>query len=213
VKRPNQLASRGTRAFQGRDIERIKELLAQGELVLRGKTVCIDAGHGGHSGGARGVTGLQEKDLCLAMALEAARALREAGATVLLTRDDDTYLSLDQRIEIANEKGADLFISIHCNAMPRPNTMSGTETYYYTAQSLDLARALHPGMAGAMGGRDGGIRRRAFAVIRRTEMPSVLLEVGYINHSGDEQKLADAAYQRSVGEAIRDGVIRYFATG
>lgn len=198
--------------IQGRDVEKIRELLAQGEIMLRGKVICIDAGHGGHSAGARGVTAdVWEKNLCLQMAQEAARALREAGATVILTRDDDTYLSLDERIDIANEKQVDLFISIHCNAMPRANTMTGTETYYCTPQSLDLARALHSGMVGAMGGRDGGIRRRGFAVIRRTTMPSVLLEVGYINADGDEQKLSDTNYQRSVGEAIRDGVIRYFA--
>jgi N-acetylmuramoyl-L-alanine amidase len=205
------LAIRGG-LYQGRDVEKIRELLAQGEIMLRGKVICIDAGHGGHSSGAHGVTpDVWEKHLCLQMALEAARALRDAGATVILTRGDDTYLSLDERIDLANEKGVDLFISIHCNAMPRANTMTGTETYYCTPQSLDLARAMHSGMVGAMGGRDGGIRRRGFAVIRRTTMPSVLLEVGYINADGDEQKLSDTNYQRSVGEAIRDGVIRYFA--
>jgi N-acetylmuramoyl-L-alanine amidase len=205
------LAVRGG-LFQGRDVEKFRELLAQGEIMLRGKVICIDAGHGGHSSGARGVTAdVWEKNLCLQMAIEAARALRDAGATVLLTRADDTYLSLDERIDLANERKVDLFISIHCNAMPRANTMTGTETYYCTPQSLDLARAMHSGMVGAMGGRDGGIRRRGFAVIRRTTMPSVLLEVGYINADGDEQKLLDTNYQHSVGEAIRDGVIRYFA--
>jgi N-acetylmuramoyl-L-alanine amidase len=203
-----RLGSRG--GLAGRDLERIKELIAAGEAVLRGKVICIDAGHGGHSVGAQGVSGLWEKSLCLQMALEAARALQAVGAEVILTRSDDTFVSLDGRVEIANEKGVDLFVSIHCNAMPRRNTMSGTETYYYTAHSLALARALHPQIVGVMGGRDGGIRRRAFAVIRKTQMPSVLLEIGYINHSEDEQKLADAENQRLIGEAIRDGVIAYF---
>jgi N-acetylmuramoyl-L-alanine amidase len=209
ILRTRKLASRG--GVQGRDLDRLKQVLGAGEGVLRGKVICIDAGHGGHSSGAMGVTGLWEKDLTLRMALEAARALQEAGATVIMTRGDDTYVSLEDRVDIANQRGADVFISIHCNSMPHMNMMSGTESYYCTAHSLDLARALHPQIVGVMAGRDGGIRRRGFFVIKHTQMPSVLLEVGYINQNDDEQKLADTENQRSIGSAVRDGVVRYFS--
>jgi N-acetylmuramoyl-L-alanine amidase len=177
---------------------------------LLGKTICVDAGHGGSSAGARGLNGLLEKDACLAMARELARALQEAGAAVIMSREDDAYVSLDDRIDFANTRQADLFISIHCNAMPVHNTVNGTETYYDTPQSLALARAIHPQVVGAVGERDGGVRRRGFAVIRRTTMPSVLVEVAYIDHLGDEAKLVQPEFRARVGDAIRDGVVRYF---
>jgi N-acetylmuramoyl-L-alanine amidase len=88
--------------------------------------------------------------------------------------------------------------------------MSGTETYYCTPRSLALAQSLHSEVVRVMAGRDGGIRRRQFAVVRHTTMPSVLLEVGYIDHTGDEAKLGDPSFQEEFGNAVRDGLIRYF---
>jgi N-acetylmuramoyl-L-alanine amidase len=127
-----------------------------------------------------------------------------------MPREDDSYVSLEDRYNFANQKNADLFISIHCNAMPKHNTMSGSETYYWSPQSLDLARAIHPEVVRAMGGRDGGIRRRAFAVIHHTVMPSVLIEVGYIDNTNDEARLGDPGFQQTFGDAVRDGVLSYF---
>jgi N-acetylmuramoyl-L-alanine amidase len=199
------LASRG--GFVRRDAPLIGEP-ASG--VLAGKVICIDAGHGGWKSGASGLNGLKEGDACLAMAKQLARALQESGATVIMPREDDSYVSLEDRYTFANLKRADVFISIHCNAMPQHNTMSGSESYYWSPQSLDLARAVHPEVVQAMGGRDGGIRRRAFAVIHHTTMPSILLEVGYIDNVNDEAKLGDPAFQEEFGNAVRDGVIRYF---
>jgi N-acetylmuramoyl-L-alanine amidase len=178
--------------------------------VLAGKVICIDAGHGGWKSGAQGLNGLKEGDACMAMAQQLARALREAGATVIMPREDDSYVSLEDRYNFANARKADLFISIHCNAMPKHNTVSGTETYYWSPQSLDLARAIHPKVVEAMGGRDGGIRRRAFAVIHHTVMPSILIEVGYIDNTNDEAKLGDSAFQQTFGDAVRDGVLSFF---
>jgi len=118
--------------------------------------------------------------------VRARQLLTAAGAQVIMTRRDRGSPSggegltsdLIYRAMKGNRAHADLFLSIHCNAMPQHNTMSGTETYYWSPQSLDLARALHPQAVAAMGGRDGGIRRRAFAVLHHTAMPSVLIEVG-----------------------------------
>jgi N-acetylmuramoyl-L-alanine amidase len=206
--RPRRLASRGS--LIRRDPRLLEELRAAAEGVLAGRVICVDAGHGGHDPGAKGIDGLLEKEMCLAMAHEVARALREVGAVVLMTREDDRYVSLDERIEFANGQGCDLFISIHCNSMPRSNTASGTETYYYTAQSVELARSIHAAVAGHVAGRDGGIRQRRFAVVRRTTMPSVLVEVAYINHNGDAAKLSDPDFRRGVGDAIRDGVLAFY---
>jgi N-acetylmuramoyl-L-alanine amidase len=199
-------------AFRGGRVQRNPEDLLRrpGLSRLQGKVICVDAGHGGHSGGAQGLRGLQEKDATLAMAMELALALQEEGATVIMPRVDDTYVSLDERIDFANTQRADLFVSIHCNAMPVHNTVNGTETYYDTPQSAELARCIHPQVARVVGERDGGIRRRGFAVIRRTVMPSVLVEVAYIDQLEDEAKLRDPEFRRRVGQAIRDGVVRFF---
>lgn len=208
ARRPRQLASRGGLTI--RDPESLRAALAAGEGLLAGKVICIDAGHGGRDPGARGAGGLWEKDLTLQMALEAARALEAAGANVIMTRSGDVYRSLDERYDLANARRVDLFISIHCNSMPRANMASGTQTYYCHGASLALAEAMHPHIVDAMGGSDRGIHSRRFAVVRHTEMPAVLLEVGYINHSDDAQKLSDPQYQRTIGEAICMGLIRYF---
>lgn len=203
----------GALAFRGglvqRNVRAIPGVEASGPL--KGRLICVDAGHGGHSGGAQGLNGLQEKDACLWMAQETAQALQDAGATVIMTRSDDSYVSLEERSDFANARGADLFISIHCNAMPVHNTASGTETYYFTPQSRALAEAIHPQVVGVVQERDGGIRgNRGFAVIRHPVMPSVLVEVAFIDNVGDEAKLADATFRQKIGEAIRDGVMRYY---
>jgi N-acetylmuramoyl-L-alanine amidase len=198
---------------RGGFVQRDLGSLLEGDGPLLGRVICVDPGHGGWKAGAQGLNGLKEGDACLAMGLQLARALREAGATVLMTRETDVHVSLEDRWGFANLQRVDLFISIHCNATKKHNTLSGTETYYCTPQSLNLARALHSEVVRVMGGRDGGIRRRNFAVVRHTTMPSVLLEVGYIDHYGDEEKLGDPVFQEAFGHAVRDGVVRYFAGG
>jgi N-acetylmuramoyl-L-alanine amidase len=144
------------------------------------------------------------------MARELARALREAGAEVLMTRDEDIYIGLAERVDFANTQGCDLFISIHCNSTPRRNSASGTQTYYCTPQSLELAQAIHSTLQPYVGGPDGGVRRAQFKVIRLTTMPSVLLEIAYINHEGDASKLAEPLFRTGVGDVVRDGIALYF---
>jgi N-acetylmuramoyl-L-alanine amidase len=176
---------------------------------LVGRLICVDAGHGGHSSGAKGLNYL-EKDLCLKMALELRQSLVARGATVIMPRESDVFVSLDGRCEFANSRGAEIFISIHCNSMPRRNMQSGSETYWRTPQSLALAQKLHPRIVAAVRGRDGGIRNRSFAVIRETTMPSVLLEIAYINNTQDEQLLADGQFHGGLAEQLAEGVVDYF---
>jgi N-acetylmuramoyl-L-alanine amidase len=177
--------------------------------ALAGRIICVDAGHGGHSSGARGLLHL-EKDLCLKMARQLRDGLEAQGARVVMTRDADVYVGLEERCVIANRSGADLFISIHCNSMPRRNMQSGTETYYHTGQSYRLAQSLHGRVVGAVGGRNGGIRNRRFYVIRNTAMPSVLLEIAYINNTLDEQLLAAEEFHGNLAASLTQGVLDYF---
>jgi N-acetylmuramoyl-L-alanine amidase len=192
--------------------ERLPNLRFNPAGSLRGRVIVVDAGHGGHSSGARGLNNL-EKDLCLKMSLELERALLEQGATVIMTRRDDVFVSLDARCNIANRSGAEIFISIHCNSMPRRNTASGTQTYWRNSrQSLRLARALHGRVVSAVAGRDGGIRNGNFQVIRETTIPSVLLEIAFINNTLDEQILANGEFHGRLAESLARGVLDYFGT-
>lgn len=179
---------------------------------LQGRTIVVDAGHGGHHAGASGLNYL-EKELCLKMAFELERALEQRGARVIMTRTSDLFVSLDERCQIANQSGADIFISIHCNSMLKRNTQSGSESYWHSSeQSRRLARALHPRLVASVQGRDGGIRNRSFQVIRETRMPSVLLEIAYINNTKDEILLADGDFHKRLAENLAQGVLDYFGT-
>jgi N-acetylmuramoyl-L-alanine amidase len=190
-------------------VEHLKPLVVTPAVSLVGKTICVDAGHGGHSSGAKGLDNL-EKDLCLQMCLSLQRELEQRGARVIMTRDADVFVSLEGRCIIANNANADLFISIHLNSTPTRNSASGTETYWHTPQSQRLARALHRRVVGSFKGEDRGIRNRAFYVIRNTEMPSVLLEVGFINHKTDEALLAQGVFQSRLAESLTRGVLDFF---
>jgi N-acetylmuramoyl-L-alanine amidase len=177
---------------------------------LAGHTVIVDAGHGGHHAGATGLNYL-EKELCLKMAFELQRSLEAKGARVIMTRTSDLFVSLDDRCRIANQSGGEIFISIHCNSMPRRNMQSGSESYWHSSeQSRRLARALHPRLVASVRGRDGGIRNRSFQVIRETSMPSVLLEIAYINNTQDEILLSDADFHHRLAENLTKGVMDYF---
>jgi N-acetylmuramoyl-L-alanine amidase len=202
IRRGNPVGSLGSRG----------QLLPQRPRVpgtLAGKVICIDAGHGGHSSGAKGLYNL-EKDLCLKMSHQLRRALEERGAQVIMTREGDEFVSLEGRCQIANTRGADLFISIHLNSTPKRNSASGTETYWHTPQSWRLAQALHSRVIGTVGKDDRGIRNRGFYVIKNTTMPSVLLEIAFINNENDERLLADGGFHTNLAESLADGVLDYF---
>lgn len=111
-----------------------KELTLAQQLGLKMRRVIIDAGHGGHDTGAIGPKGTREKDVSLAIAKKLAARLEEAGLEVLLTRDDDTYVKLEDRTRYANKHKGDLFISVHCNAAPTKG-MRGIETYTLNTSS------------------------------------------------------------------------------
>jgi N-acetylmuramoyl-L-alanine amidase len=185
---------------------------AQPAATLAGRTICLDPGHGGHDPGSLGRQS-RESVLCLKMALELKRELAELGATVVMTRTREVGMEEAERLARANASGADCLISLHCNSMPRPNMASGTETYYYTAQSARLAAALHPRVVGVVSGRDGGIRNyRRLYMVRRTVMPSVLLEIAFIDHRQDEALLRGPSFASELARSLAQGLLDYFGT-
>lgn len=187
---------------------------------LSEKHIVIDPGHGGTSKGAVGRDGgsvVYEKDINLAIALKVRDMLAKEKATVTLTREDDSTVDLYDRPKMANEKGADFFISIHCDSTPKPNSASGTTTYYHASDpdGRALAQAIQKYVSAVTGlpnrgaQTDTAIYQSGFAVLRRSEMPAVLIEVAFINNDKDRAKLKDPKFQKKVAEAIVAGLKAY----
>lgn len=149
-------------------------------------TIMLDAGHGGRDPGAV-YNGRQEKDDSLALTLAVGELLQERGVDVLYTRTTDVYESPYQKAMEANAAGADFFISIHRNSSPAANTYSGVESLVYNKSGikLEMAENINEQLE-AVGFVNLGVKeRQGLVVLRRTRMPAVLVEVGFINSDTD----------------------------
>lgn len=172
------------------------------------KLVVIDAGHGGSDPGAISVTKKKEKDFNLAVALKAQKLLQnDPNIEVVMTRDSDTYPTLQERAKLANSMKADIFISIHANSGSA--TASGVETYYTRSESLALANVMHKYLVQSSGLNDRKVRTKSLHVTRETTMPAVLLECGYLSNSKDNALLYTEDFQNSVAEGIAEGIKEY----
>jgi len=177
-------------------------------LALEGMTVLVDAGHGGTNSGAVSMTGVREKDLNLAMALELRRALTREGARVIMTRDTDRGVNNAYRLRLALEKNPDLLISIHCNASANPMAQ-GTSTFYKHHALRGPSQYVYEEML-ALGLADyGNVGGFNFILNSPTEFPSVLVEVGFMSNPADEEKLVDPSFQSQTAESIVRGLKNY----
>ncbi len=170
-------------------------------------TVVVDAGHGGiDRGGAPGQR-VPEKPYTLDVAQRLAATLRANGMRVILTRDGDYFVGLRQRCDIANAQRNAIFVSIHFNGAPRAGA-DGIETYYYTGQSASLAASVHQRVLAATGLEDRHVRRRGFFVIRRTSIPSILVELGFLSNPDTAQKVSGSpAYRQRLADAVAKGIL------
>lgn len=175
------------------------------------KRVTLDPGHGGEDPGGMGAHGTEEKDVTLSLALRLQKLMRESGMEVQMTRTDDMQIQLRPRVAIGDDFDSDVFISIHTNAISNPK-ISGIETYYFTPQSLSLARAVHRQLVAKLGRPDRGVRRNNFVVVKYNKMPACLVEIGYLTNPGEERLLKSPEYQQRAAEAILAGVQDYFKT-
>lgn len=179
--------------------------------MVKKQLLDIDAGHGGTDPGAIGVTGKKEKDFALTMALKIEERLKsDKKVTPVLTRSNDTFVELKERVKIAKKQKVDGFISIHANSTGRVGSATGTETLYTREESKPLANIIHKHLIAATGFADRGVKYQNIHVTRETNMPAILLEVGFINHPEDEKKLFDPAFQDRVADAIVAGIYEYF---
>lgn len=223
----------------------------------RSKTIVIDAGHGGKDPGAIGYRRYREKIVVFQIAKELNSILKSRGYKVYMTRTRDHFVKLSNRTKFANKKGADIFISIHANAISKKNArkVSGIECYflsksrssrakrvaakensadlsdmnYYGKEALlstinshnivasnKLAIDLQRGMLGNLKKhykhvKDGGVREGPFWVLVGAQMPSVLIEVGFISHPTEARRLVNSRYQKRMALGMADGIERYFA--
>ncbi|MCX7926023.1 MAG: N-acetylmuramoyl-L-alanine amidase [Fimbriimonadales bacterium] len=184
---------------------------------LSEKIIVIDPGHGGAQPGARwreGQTVIEEKTITLAISLHIAELLSREGAKVILTRSEDKAVGLYERTALSNSANAHFFISIHCDSNPRPNSASGTTIYYHKddADSRALGQAILNEMVKVSGLPSRGVRsdsklyQNGLAVLRTSQMPAVLIEVGFLNHSFDRAKLIQPNFQKRIAEAIVKGL-------
>ncbi len=178
--------------------------------VPRGRVVIVvDPGHGGKDSGAPGIGGLLEKDVVLPISQRIAAILEQNGVQAVLTRNSDFFVELQGRVNIAERANANLFVSIHANsAGPRPD-VNGLETYYFDS-GLGLAQVVHRNILRNIPNlRDRGVRKARFYVLRKSSMPSILVETGYMTGREDNARLGNPEYQNQMAEAIANGILEY----
>ncbi|MDB9313134.1 N-acetylmuramoyl-L-alanine amidase [Spirulina sp. CS-785/01] len=172
--------------------------------------VVIDPGHGGKDPGAIGIGGLQEKNVVLPISLQVSRLLEQQGVRVMMTRDRDYFVSLAGRTQMANGARANVFVSIHANAisMSRPD-VNGVETYYYSSQGRVLAQTIHNSIMRSIRIGNRGVKHGRFYVLRNSAMPASLVEVGFVTGRADAPRLADPNFRSQMAEAIARGILEY----
>src|SRR3989441_5809677 len=168
-------------------------------------TVVIDAGHGGHDRGGIPGQRIAEKDMTLDVAQRLRNVLAASGYRVVMSRDSDVFVSLPTRVAIANPYRNAIFVCIHFNATQRSGA-GGIETYFYSRDSLQLASAIHSYVAGGAPSSNRGVRRRGFYVLRKTNIPAVLVECGFLTNPTEAAYAQTASYRQKLAEEIAAGV-------
>ncbi|MFZ5966088.1 MAG: N-acetylmuramoyl-L-alanine amidase [Bacillota bacterium] len=192
----------------------INKSMEQSKFV--GQKIVIDPGHGDKDPGAISTNlKLKEKDLNLDVSKRLAKLLENAGFTVVMTRKDDTFVDLYGRSDIANNLGADAFVSVHFNALPTKTDMNGIEMLYNGSDpqkdSENFARVMLQEVVKELKATDRGIIERPnLVVIRETKMPAVLAEMGYLTNSYEESLISTDEYRQKCAQALFNGITRYF---
>jgi len=169
--------------------------------------VVIDAGHGGKDPGATSCLGFYEKSVNLNVARKVASLLKQSGVRVVMTRNSDSFIELEDRAAIGNRCSANLFVSIHADSCASSSTQGFT---LYVARSASwssrrAASAISKSMAGT-GLKSRGIQRADFRVLVRTRGPAVLVELGYLSNSSEARLLRDGAFQSRLARALANGI-------
>lgn len=205
------------RGFKVKIKQSKKKIITQPSIILNPanpkittskKRVVIDAGHGGADAGAIG-GGIQEKAITLDVAKRVETLLKQKGYEVKMTRTNDTYVSLQDRVEISEEYAPDIFVSIHVNSSVKPE-ITGVETHYYHQESMALAQTVHSSFASAVQSPNRGLFKSKFYVINHTTSPAILVEIGFISNCNERTQLAGEKRKQATAKSIADGIQEYF---
>ncbi|MCD7752117.1 MAG: N-acetylmuramoyl-L-alanine amidase [Lachnospiraceae bacterium] len=178
------------------------------DVDLTGYTIVVDPGHGGEDPGCMSGS-IWECDINLAVAEKVADFLERYGATVVMTRTEDEYLSLTDRAEIANEAEADYFVSLHCNSYDDDASISGLECYYYPG--MEDGEVFAAAITAYMDeNTEINVRKyedNDLSVLRNTAMTAVLVEMGYMSSPTELANLTSDSYQTQLAQAIAEGIV------
>lgn len=167
--------------------------------------VVIDAGHGGLDRGGIPGQPVAEKTMTLDVALRLRQVLEASGYRVVMTRDSDVFVPLPARVAIANSYRNAVFVCIHFNAA-RHGGANGIETYFYSRDSLPLASAIHYYVSRGAPSSNRGVRRRGYYVLRKTGIPAVLVECGFLTNPTEAQYAQTVSYRQQLAEEIARGI-------
>ncbi len=172
-------------------------------------TVVVDAGHGGNDGGTFSGK-IIEKDITLAVAKKMQKLLEEQEINVIMTRETDEYMDLEERTQISNENDTDLFISVHCNYYEGGSEVKGIECYYAEDDEIseEVAWTIMKSIDGISGLRNRGAKEEDYFVTEFNDAPAVLVEMGFLSNPTECKNLADSDYQQSLAKELVEGIIK-----
>lgn len=196
----------------------IKEYIPVIATPVTNRVVIIDAGHGGGDPGAIGITGTLEKDINLNIALKLQQFIEKNGGTVLMTRVDDEMLGTTKREDmnirkkLREENSGDIFVSIHLNSFPKSNC-NGAQTFYAdNEESKVLAEKIQKNMVKFLDEDNTRIAKKLSDVylLKKVNIPSIIVECGFLSNSKEEKLLADEQYQSKIAFAVYSGILEFF---
>ena len=175
--------------------------------------VMLDPGHGGKDPGAIGLGGLREVDVILPVAKRVAEILAKQGIAVKMTRNDDYFIGLDERVMMSRAAGATLFVSIHANSIDNRPDVNGLELYHYNI-GQSFAETVHSAILDYVNKNgfflnDRRVRSARFLVLRKSAIPAILVETGYLTNEAESARLRRDDYQKVMAEGIAKGIIQY----
>ncbi len=181
--------------------------------VLGGKIIVLDPGHGGEDTGAIGPTGLLEKNINLQVALDLASILKVQGASVYLTRATDVYVSLQARIALANNLGADLFLCMHHNSIEGAPDIDRPQAFYWsTTDNSELAAKIFLEAFENFTGVQGDLIQEEYYVLRYAQVPAVLIEPFFMSNPAREKWLENPVNIWKEALVYDNGILKYFKT-
>ena len=202
-----------TKLHKGTYLFKLNDLPISQNENLEGFTITVDAGHGGSEKGALGCLGDKEKDINLKIAQELKNILCLMGANVVMTRECDANVSLDDRVKLAKETCSEIFISIHLNSIPdiqmNVHKNKGTSVYYYNKHSQELAQILENNLTKTLSTRNDGVREASFAVIRPSDYIGVLIETAYMTNPYDTLIYTAEDFAEKTAKSIAESILEF----